>query len=553
MVYTEIQVKKGKKYYYMAHTTREKNKFKKFRIYLGKELSKDELADKEEKAQEILQKKFNKIQKQLVKTPSLKELAKRNLYKQSGAGVAIAISLPMNTVMFTKEVFGGLKNLYPEDMIYSSPDHQFFHYFSAEKIKKAADALFKEFENDKEWMNNRITRFEKTVEGFKELGNILLQEAETFSSKNKEKLIKLFEQFLQKDYDYWVQSIFIDLFDPFEKEIIDFIFKEKASKISKEDLQLLLLPDKSTFWDEKQEFLEIHDYIQKNKLDKTDRIVWKKLTEHARKYWWIENDYQIVKRLGASDFLKKLDEPDKNQFWRDIPKNKKKIITRYSLDKETIERLNQFTKMAYLRDIRKKYTQIANYFIVNFFHIIAGKLNIPVEWSNFLVSFWEYKKFINKDRKLLKELELRTRKGVWTLVGDVQGKFSIETEKADEIFNLIESKIKGGSIIYGSVACLGKAIGTAKVILRQSDFSKFKEGDILVTGMTRPEFVPLMKIASAIVTDEGGITCHAAIISRELNKPCVIGTQTATKVLKDGDNIEVNAHHGFVKLLEGKK
>jgi pyruvate,water dikinase len=67
--------------------------------------------------------------------------------------------------------------------------------------------------------------------------------------------------------------------------------------------------------------------------------------------------------------------------------------------------------------------------------------------------------------------------------------------------------------------------------------------------MTRPEFVPLMKKASAIVTAEGGITCHAAIVSRELGIPCVIGTKNATKVLKTGDEIEVDAEKGIVKIL----
>ncbi len=68
--------------------------------------------------------------------------------------------------------------------------------------------------------------------------------------------------------------------------------------------------------------------------------------------------------------------------------------------------------------------------------------------------------------------------------------------------------------------------------------------------MTRPEFVPLMKIAAAIVTDEGGVTSHAAIISRELQKPCLIATRSATKNFRDGDLLEVNANHGYVKLIK---
>ena len=81
------------------------------------------------------------------------------------------------------------------------------------------------------------------------------------------------------------------------------------------------------------------------------------------------------------------------------------------------------------------------------------------------------------------------------------------------------------------------------------DLEKMKPGDILVTTMTTPDFVPLMQKASAVVTDIGGLLSHAAIISREFNKPCIIGTKIATKVLKDGDEVEVDADKGIVRKL----
>ena len=104
-------------------------------------------------------------------------------------------------------------------------------------------------------------------------------------------------------------------------------------------------------------------------------------------------------------------------------------------------------------------------------------------------------------------------------------------------------------IINGQTASQGYAKGIARVVLNQSQFDRFNEGEILVTGMTRPEFVPLMKKAAAIVTNEGGITCHAAIVSRELGKPCIIGTKNATTLIPDGAMIEVRANHGTVRVL----
>jgi len=77
-----------------------------------------------------------------------------------------------------------------------------------------------------------------------------------------------------------------------------------------------------------------------------------------------------------------------------------------------------------------------------------------------------------------------------------------------------------------------------------------QDGDILISSMTTPDMVPIMKKAAAFVTDEGGITCHAAIVSREMKKPCIIGTKIATKILHDGQLVEVDANRGIVKIIK---
>ncbi len=79
--------------------------------------------------------------------------------------------------------------------------------------------------------------------------------------------------------------------------------------------------------------------------------------------------------------------------------------------------------------------------------------------------------------------------------------------------------------------------------------NELKAGEILVSSMTIPDFLPAMKKAAAIVTNEGGTLCHAAIIARELKKPCIVGTQFATHILKDGDFVEVDANKGIVTLI----
>ena len=104
--------------------------------------------------------------------------------------------------------------------------------------------------------------------------------------------------------------------------------------------------------------------------------------------------------------------------------------------------------------------------------------------------------------------------------------------------------------IRGLSACLGRAVGTVKVVGSVKEIAKVQTGDILVAVMTRPDYISAMKKAAAIVTDEGGITSHAAIVSRELGIPCLIGTKIATKVFKDGDLVEVNSNHGWVRKVQ---
>lgn len=105
------------------------------------------------------------------------------------------------------------------------------------------------------------------------------------------------------------------------------------------------------------------------------------------------------------------------------------------------------------------------------------------------------------------------------------------------------------SELKGQPACAGYARGKVKIIIRAKDMVKMKKGDIMVSIATDPDVVPAMKMAGAIVTEQGGITSHAAIVSRELGVPCVIGTKIATKVFKDGDRVEVDATKGVVRKL----
>lgn len=109
-----------------------------------------------------------------------------------------------------------------------------------------------------------------------------------------------------------------------------------------------------------------------------------------------------------------------------------------------------------------------------------------------------------------------------------------------------EAIVKRKPVVKGLPASPGVAIGEVRIVLTPKELSKVRPGNILVTKMTNPDFTPAMRIAAGILTDEGGITSHAAIVSRELGIPCVVGSERATKVLKDGELITLDGKSGLV-------
>jgi pyruvate,water dikinase len=126
---------------------------------------------------------------------------------------------------------------------------------------------------------------------------------------------------------------------------------------------------------------------------------------------------------------------------------------------------------------------------------------------------------------------------VWSAKG--RKSTQIEEAKPQADWKIVVKGIAAGKRGYG--------FGVAKVALTPDEAAeKMQKGDVLVTDMTNPDFVPFMKMASAIVTDKGGITSHAAIVSRELAIPCVVGTETATEVMKTGKEYTVDSRNGII-------
>lgn len=178
-----------------------------------------------------------------------------------------------------------------------------------------------------------------------------------------------------------------------------------------------------------------------------------------------------------------------------------------------------------------------------------------VEELKYLLYF-ELIDFIKKGQSLPSRAELQKRKK-WLYVRQYpfwQIKYlsGAKAKKIVEQKNLLNQNpdlFASATEVKGVTAFAGKVRGKARLIRGRADLADFKPGEIIIAPMTEPSYLPIMKQALAFVTNEGGLLCHAAIVARELKKPCVIGTKFATHVFHDGELIEVDANSGVVKKI----
>ncbi len=187
-------------------------------------------------------------------------------------------------------------------------------------------------------------------------------------------------------------------------------------------------------------------------------------------------------------------------------------------------------------------------FFRNVMKLIAGKEKYEADYLTCLTQE-EFENYL-KNGNLPDESELKNRYEASVLYFEKDKMFLLLGKDVDEAEDAITKQAMADkNEVKGITAYPGKVIGKARVILDPFSAEVFNENDILVTGMTRPEFMPLIKKSAGIVTDVGGILCHAAITAREMKIPCVVGTAVATKIFKNGDMLEVDAVNGIVKKL----
>src|SRR3989344_4192074 len=230
--------------------------------------------------------------------------------------------------------------------------------------------------------------------------------------------------------------------------------------------------------------------------------------------------------------------------------DKKEVIIKREKFSESEKQLIEILHLITIWTDERKMLEFQLFYYYNKVLTLIGKMfGASLKQMKYLFTY-ELKDLKENSKQLLAESDRRVNKEF--IVVSRKDVLKIASDEENAIFKrIIDNQLKNAEI-KGSVACAGPQKiyrATVKVLMSSAECLKVKEGEIMVATMTTPDYVHAMKNALGFITDEGGVTCHAAIIAREMNKPCIIGTKFATQILKDGMEVEVDADKGIVTIL----
>src|SRR3989338_4519092 len=351
---------------------------------------------------------------------------------------------------------------------------------------------------------------------------------------DEKEFIQLFKSFCQAYYKVEYLPLSNEFFIPYTDQLL----KELMFKYPKysEAIAGLVMPKKKSFMQKEEQELLVLKKLPKSKQKQA-------LKKHAEKWYFITSGYDGAHTPSISELKHKmagLKLKKQNMVEKKLPAS--------ILDHKTKVILKLTKKIADWKDERKRNNLIGSFFLDKFAREFSRRYNLPWRLVRYAIpaEFMEIKQGGQKFKNMLTK---RAATGVaWGMSGfKYSGIFM--GRQYEEIKKSITGLKQNEEILTGIAACPGKAFGKVHIIHNPTK-EKIKAGEILVTSMTRPEFVPLIKKARAVLCDEGGLLSHAAIISRELHIPCIVGMRHAMASLKDGDLVEVDANKGIVKKLK---
>lgn len=446
-----------------------------------------------------------------------------------------------------KEILGtNLKN----DFFLFEKDGWQQHWIE-EELKEFANYCIDRILEDKNYIEEIGEKVKKANDGLIEVSDEIQQT--NLEQKTEKELYNLFEKYYNALYEVFasgsVLAVCIDLqhltlTNKLKNRLMPLLEKQGKIKKFAEYFSVLTTPlEKIATQKEKEELLQLKKKMRTEDIEKA-------LEEHARKYAWIGFKYNgpVWTLQTFKERLEQLEEKTKEE--KGIREKQKEIEETTGMPANLSKLFSAARTIMWIKNHGKESRYYSYFCVEKLIEEISKRTAYSVKEIKFLTK--EETAELLLDKKRFDDLLKERTKGILHLF--VENKeFLITGEKANEIVKQLkekEEKIDYEKPLSGMPASPGIAEGTARIINSTADISKMKKGDILIAHQTNPDLAIAMEKAAAIVTEVGGLTCHAAIIARELRKPAIVGVDNLLKVIKDGDHLKVDAEKGIIRIVK---
>ncbi|MFA6427096.1 MAG: PEP-utilizing enzyme [Candidatus Magasanikbacteria bacterium] len=377
--------------------------------------------------------------------------------------------------------------------------------------------------------------------------------------KNNHELWKLFSRHitLYTDAYAWSEPVVIGLEESlgtYLKQYLaeNFYDKERASFIFS---VLTASKEKSFAKEEEDDLFRIAIEIKKKRLKNIDAAI----TKHEQAYSWVPYDYGldlwdkkyfsvILDRLLKQDEMERRLFESKNYF-KSLEKRQKEIEQTYKIEEKYSILFGSLRRAVYLQDHKKKLFTIVHYHMARMLSEIALRVHTSTDLMQYYLPEELERALLQQNFTEESELKKRRQNSLFIFKDDAV-KMLVGNKAKSYVSRHVKKEQQREATLLGTTASPGLYRGTVHIIRDSKEIKNMKKGEVLVATMTSPEYITAMRMAGAIITDQGGIMCHAAIISRELGIPCIVGTKFATTFLKDGDNVEINADQNTVTVIK---
>ena len=463
------------------------------------------------------------------------------------------------------------------DVTYKIENHAAEYYNLTDNWRLAHLALVKKIKNNPAILRRFYKQMEKLGRG--QIRRVTAVKKLLPGATNRE-LNNHYQTFLKSNRQVYAYGLLLPLLDYQEETFLsDELTRILKDKHAIRYFGLLTTPLRSTF-NKQQELalLKIFQEIWKDKkltvkfrraaaaplaeILKIDHPkIWRRLQRHWSQYNWTTYVYEgpsvdinyfidvlrdlVRRRVNPSHTLRKFIANS-----RKLKQQQQAVLHQMKVNDYEKQLVNLARDAVFVKPYRRELQSHSYYLMESVLAEIARRLNLSLRQVRMMLpeeitaGLLKRKVNINLLNERIKLVVYGRRAGRrFCLSGQAARKF-ITHQVAREIRPKLSQEISG------AVAFPGLARGKIKIINMPEEMIKMRSGNILVSAATAPNLMPAIRQAAAIVTDEGGLTCHAAIVSRELKIPCVVGTKIATRALRDGQIVEVDANRGIVKIIK---